>query len=91
MIFSVGLLESLWYIAVPSGLFLAAIAIILIVSSQLLSSSYGRINISIDKRRLRNAMIFVAVTLMITMAVIIVLIRVDPDFEDHLHNALSLL
>ena len=87
MISPAELLEGLLYITIPSSIFLVAIAIILIVSSQLLSSSYGRINILIDKRRFRNAMILAVVALMIVIALIIFVALVDPVlFEDYLHS-----
>ena len=52
----------------------AVIAIILLVSSEMLSSYYGNVNIMIDKKKLKNATISVLITLLITLAVRVITI-----------------
>ena len=52
----------------------AVIAIILLVSSEMLSSYYGNVDILIDKKKLRNATVSVVITLIVTLAVRIVTI-----------------
>jgi hypothetical protein len=51
---------------------IAVIAIILLVSSEMLSSYYGNVNILIDKKKLKNATVGVVITLLITVAVRII-------------------
>lgn len=53
------------------SLLLAAIAIILLVSSLMLSSYQGKVNILINKKKLKNAAIGATVTFIITAAMII--------------------
>jgi hypothetical protein len=48
---------------------IAVIAIILLVSSEMLSSYYGNVNILIDKKKLKNATVSVVITLLLTLAV----------------------
>lgn len=55
-----------------SFLLIAIIAIILLVSSEMISSYHGRINILIDKKRLRIATTIVTITFIIAAAVRIV-------------------
>ena len=87
MIFSSEFLESLLNVAVPLGIFLAAIATILIVTSQMVSSYYGRLNVLINTRRLRKAMIMVVIAFMVTMAIIVFIIVMDPKLvESHIRN-----
>ena len=51
---------------------LAIIAIILLVSSEMLSPYYGKLNILIDKKRLKNATIAVAITFLVTVTLRII-------------------
>jgi hypothetical protein len=48
---------------------IVVIAIILLVSSEMLSSYYGNVNILIDKKKLKNATVSVVITLLLTLAV----------------------
>jgi len=48
------------------SLLIAVIAIILLVSSEMLSSYYGKVDILIDKKRLKNATIAVSITFLVT-------------------------
>jgi hypothetical protein len=50
------------------SLLFAVIAIILMVSSEMLSSHYGKVNILVDKKRLRAAAVAVTVTFLVTSA-----------------------
>ena len=49
-------------------LLIAAIAIILLVTSEMLSSYHGKVNILINKKRLRNAAIAAAIAFLTTAA-----------------------
>lgn len=51
------------------SLFLAIIALILLIASELLLPYYGKINILINKKRLRNVAIMVSVFFLITVAI----------------------
>lgn len=53
-------------------IWLAGMAIILIITSELFSPYYGRVNIRIDKRRLRNAALIVSLLFLATVAVRII-------------------
>ena len=54
------------------SLLLAVIAIILLVTSEMLSSSYGRINIRIDKKRLNKIAIAVSIVFLATLVLRII-------------------
>jgi hypothetical protein len=56
---------NLWDIS----LLLAITAIILLITSELLSSHYGKANILINKKRLRNTAITVSTLFLITVAI----------------------
>jgi len=50
------------------SLWLAVASIILLITSEMLSQRYGKINIQINKKRLRNAAITVSTLFLITVA-----------------------
>ena len=50
------------------SLLVAVIAIILLVSSEMLSSYYGKVNILIDKKKLKSATLVVAAVFLVTLA-----------------------
>jgi hypothetical protein len=51
------------------SLWLAATAIILLVTSELISPYYGKTNLIINKKRLRNAALSVSTLFMVTVAI----------------------
>ena len=51
------------------SLLLAITAIILLITSELLSPHYGKVNILINKKRLRNTAITVSTLFLITVAI----------------------
>ena len=50
------------------SLWLAVASIILLITSEMLSQRYGKINIQINKKRLRNAALTVSALFLITVA-----------------------
>jgi len=54
------------------SLLLAITAIILLITSEMLSSYYGKINILINKKKLKNAAIAVSALFLITVAIRII-------------------
>lgn len=54
------------------SLWLATTAIILLITSELISPYYGRTNIPINKKRLRNAALVISSIFLITVAIRIV-------------------
>jgi len=50
------------------GLWLAIASIILLITSEMLSQRYGKINIHINKKRLRNASLVVSTLFLATVA-----------------------
>jgi hypothetical protein len=50
------------------GLWLAIASIILLITSEILSQRYGKINININKKRLRNASLAVSTLFLATVA-----------------------
>jgi hypothetical protein len=54
------------------SLLTAITAIILLITSELLSPYYGKINIQISKKRLRNAAIVFSIIFLITVAIRII-------------------
>jgi hypothetical protein len=50
------------------GLWLAIASIILLITSEMLSQRYGKINIHINKKRLRNASLAVSTLFLATVA-----------------------
>ena len=51
------------------SLWLAITAVILLITSEILSPQYGKINIQINKKRLRNAAVAVSTLFLITVAI----------------------
>ena len=51
------------------SLWLAIAAVILLITSEILSPQYGKINIQINKKRLRNAAVAVSTLFLITVAI----------------------
>jgi hypothetical protein len=58
------------------SLWLAITAIILLITSELLSPYYGRINIGINRKRLRNAALAVSIIFLATLVIRIITIVV---------------
>jgi len=54
------------------SLWLAITAIILLISAEMLSPYYGKINIRIDRKRLRNVAFVVSILFLVTVAVRII-------------------
>ena len=60
------------------SLWLAITAIILLITSEMLSPQYGKINIQINKKKLRNAALAVSIVFLITVAIRIINIILTP-------------
>jgi hypothetical protein len=60
------------------NLLFAVIAIILLVSLEMMSAQYGNVNMPIDKRKLKNATVFVVVAFLITLAMRMVSMLTPP-------------
>ena len=60
------------------SLWLAITAIILLVTSELISPHYGRINVVIDKKRLKNVALTVGILFLCTVALRIYGIILTP-------------
>jgi len=60
------------------SLWLAVTAIILLITSELISSYYGKTNLLINKRRIRNVSIIVSALFLITVAIRIATIIINP-------------
>ena len=60
------------------SLWLAVTAIILLITSELISPYYGKTNILINKKRLRNVSIIVSTLFLITVAIRIATIIISP-------------
>jgi len=60
------------------SLLLAVAAIILLITSELLSPSYGNTNIYINNKRLKNAAVVVSILFLITLAIKIIKIILEP-------------
>jgi hypothetical protein len=58
------------------SLLFAVIAVILLVSLEMLSSYYGNVDILIDKKKLRIATIFVVAIFLITLAIRIMIMLI---------------
>jgi len=56
------------------SLWLAITAIILLITSELLSPYYGRINVYINRKRLRNAALAVSILFLATLVIRIITI-----------------
>jgi hypothetical protein len=60
------------------SLLLAITAIILLITSEMLSPYHGKINISIDRKKLRNAAFAVSILFLATVAIRIIGIIIAP-------------
>ena len=60
------------------SLWLAVTAIILLITSELTSPYYGKTNLLINKKRLRNVSIIVSTLFLITVAIRIATIIISP-------------
>lgn len=60
------------------SLLLAVTAIILLITSELLSPSYGNTNIYINNKRLKTAAVVVSILFLITLAIKIINIILEP-------------
>ena len=60
------------------SLLLAITAIILLITSELVSPHYGKINILINKKKLKNTAITVSILFLITVAIRIATIILTP-------------
>jgi hypothetical protein len=60
------------------SLWLAVTSIILLITSELISPYYGKTNLLINKRRLRNVAIIVSTLFLITVAIRIATIIISP-------------
>ena len=60
------------------SLWLAVTAIILLVTSELISPYYGKKNLLINKKRLRNVALTVSTLFLVTVAVRVVTIIISP-------------
>ena len=60
------------------SLWLAVTAIILLITSELISPYYGKTNLLINKKRLRNVSIIVSTLFLITVAIRIATIITSP-------------
>jgi hypothetical protein len=60
------------------SLWLAITAIILLITSELISPYYGKTNILINKKRLRNVAIIVSTLFLITVAIRLATIIISP-------------
>jgi hypothetical protein len=60
------------------SLWLAITAIILLITSELISPYYGKTNLLINKKRLRNVVIIVSTLFLITVAIRVATIIISP-------------
>lgn len=60
------------------SLWLAVTAIVLLITSELISPYYGKTNLLINKKRLRNIAIIVSTLFLITVAIRIATIIISP-------------
>ena len=60
------------------SLWIAITAIILLITSELISPYYGKTNLLINKKRLRNVAIIVSTLFLITVAIRIATIIISP-------------
>jgi hypothetical protein len=60
------------------SLWLAVTAIILLITSELISPYYGKTNLLINRKRLRNAALTVSILFLITVAIRIATIIINP-------------
>ena len=60
------------------SLWLAITAIVLLVTSEMLSPYYGKVNIHINKKKLKNAALAVSILFLITVTIRIISIILTP-------------
>jgi hypothetical protein len=60
------------------SLWLAITAVILLITSEMLSPRYGKINIRIDRKRLRTAALAVSILFLTTVAIRVIDIILTP-------------
>jgi hypothetical protein len=60
------------------SLWLAVTAIILLITSELLSPYYGKVNIRISRKKLKNVALFTSILFLITVAVRIMSAMLSP-------------
>jgi hypothetical protein len=60
------------------SLWLAVTAIVLLITSELISPYYGRTRLAVNRKRLRNAALIMSVLFLVTVAVRIVNIIINP-------------
>jgi hypothetical protein len=61
-----------------TSLWLAVTAIILLITSELISPYYGRTNLLINKKRLKNAALTVSILFLATVAIRVANIIISP-------------
>lgn len=61
------------------SLLLAITAIILLITSELLSPHHGKINILINKKKLKNTAIVVSILFLVTVAIRMISIIISPS------------
>jgi hypothetical protein len=60
------------------SLWLAISAVILLITSEMLSPHYGKVNMRIDRKRLKNAALTVSILFLITVAIKIINLVLTP-------------
>jgi hypothetical protein len=60
------------------SLWLAVIAIILLVTSELISPYYGKTSLIINKKRLRNVALAIPILFLVTVAIRIINMTINP-------------
>jgi hypothetical protein len=63
------LLETLLAVSLPLSVFLAVLSAMLIVTSQMLSSQFGKVSILISEEKFRKATILIVIAFLINLAV----------------------
>ena len=61
------------------SLWLAVTAIILLITSELISPYYGKTNLLINKKRLRNVALAVSALFLLTVAIRVITIIISPS------------
>ena len=60
------------------SLWLAITAVILLITSEMLSPYYGKVNIRIDRKKLKNVALAVSILFLITVAIKIINLILTP-------------
>lgn len=60
------------------SLLLAIIALILLVTSEMLSPYHGKVNVLINKKKLKNTSIAIAILFLFTVAIRVISILISP-------------